>query len=597
MQFLGGAPEIVIMTILVLFIIAIYSGSYFGQGMCYYQKAGAIVLAILLFALITSIQFIPFYELKSLSLRKTGLSYREAITWSFAWKDFLMFLLPDVFGYFKTTEKYWTNQSWLKTIYLGIIPFVLTLFYLASRDRKRWLLLLLMGLSLVFALGGNTPIYKLLYHVPPFHDIRYPVKFLFLFFIVISVTSGLGIDALRDGCYKNDKRTRRIVLGVFYFGFLLVALWGYANIFENDVRVFLDRYGLKPDAFNDIAFNMHNLKRFLFFSFIFCISLLLYLRTKYKKTIEISIVCILAMDLFLANYGYYFAAPWQTYIERNEFVRELEKNKETEKYMVTPKTLQEFRDYPDDRAIMGSAYAALFNLYTFRGSEVLRILNNDVFSRLLQYYVDSPDEAKRFLDIVGVKYLITSYKINNENYAGIKSIEVNGKTGHLYEYKGYPGRFLLFGGVHFVHDDQTAVNKLIDRDIDLRKELIITDDDKQSQWQNRTVKGNVRLVSYKANKVMLESTSDKDAFLYVSDTYYPGWRAYVDGKETKIYRANLAFRAVEVPKGKHTVVFKYVPMSFYIGLCLTIFGILLCIYLWRKDRKDNNQSPNSNDQV
>ena len=59
----------------------------------------------------------------------------------------------------------------------------------------------------------------------------------------------------------------------------------------------------------------------------------------------------------------------------------------------------------------------------------------------------------------------------------------------------------------------------------------------------------------------------------------------MDGKETKIYRANLAFRAIEVPKGKHTVVFKYVPMSFYIGLALTLLGIALCVWLWRRDRK------------
>ena len=589
MQFFAGAPEIVMMTISVLVIIAVVSGRHFSRGIRYYEKAGAIVLVVALFALVVAVQFIPFYELKLLSWRRTGLNYGEAIRWSFAWKDFLMFFLPDVFGYFQTTEKYLSNQTWLKTIYLGIIPFVLTLFYLTSRDRKRWLLLLLMGVSLILALGGNTPIYRLLYHVPPFHDIRYPVKFLFLFFIIISITSGLGLDALRKGLYENDKRTRRIIQGVFYFGFVLVALWGYINIFENDVHGFLERYGLKPDAYNDINFNMHNLKRFLFFSFIFCVSLFLYLRTKYKKTMEISIICILAMDLFLANYGYYFTAPWRTYIEKNEFVKELEKNQETERYIVTPKTSQEFDRYPNDHAIMGSAYAALFNLYTFRGSEVLKIHDNDVLSRLLQYYVDSPDEAKRFLDVIGVKYLITSHEIKSKEYVCVKSIAVNGKTAHLYEYKGYPGRFLLFGKIHTVHDDQAAVNTLTDGGIDLRKELVITDDGMLNQWQNRTVKGNVRLVSYKANKVVLESDADNAAFLYVSDTYYPGWRAYVDGKQTKIYRANLAFRAVEVPKGKHTVVFKYVPMSLYIGLCLTIIGILICIWLWRRDRKDNDQ--------
>ena len=126
---------------------------------------------------------------------------------------------------------------------------------------------------------------------------------------------------------------------------------------------------------------------------------------------------------------------------------------------------------------------------------------------------------------------------------------------------------------------------MLDRSIDLRKQLVIYNNGKLKQWRDRTVSGTVKLISYKANKVILESETDNSAFLYVSDTYYPGWRAYVDGKETKIYRANLAFRAVEVPKGKHTVVFKYVPMSFYIGLCLTIIGILLCIWLWRRDKK------------
>ena len=135
------------------------------------------------------------------------------------------------------------------------------------------------------------------------------------------------------------------------------------------------------------------------------------------------------------------------------------------------------------------------------------------------------------------------------------------------------------------------------KDFDFRRELIIVDKNVGNLRGERQVKGNVTVISYTPNKSILDCETDQDAFLYVSDTYYPGWRAYVDGKETKIYRANLAFRAVEVPKGKHAIVFKYVPMSFYIGLCLTIIGFLLCIWLWRRDKKDNDQLPNLNNQV
>jgi len=49
--------------------------------------------------------------------------------------------------------------------------------------------------------------------------------------------------------------------------------------------------------------------------------------------------------------------------------------------------------------------------------------------------------------------------------------------------------------------------------------------------------------------------------LVLHDIYYPGWRAIIDGTPTPIYRANILFRAIEMPKGKHTVRFEYAPFS------------------------------------
>jgi uncharacterized membrane protein YfhO len=70
--------------------------------------------------------------------------------------------------------------------------------------------------------------------------------------------------------------------------------------------------------------------------------------------------------------------------------------------------------------------------------------------------------------------------------------------------------------------------------------------------------------------------------VYVSDAYYPGWKAYVDGEKTDIFRANLAFRAIRVPPGRHTVSLVYVPFSFYLGLGLTGIGLALSLLLARK---------------
>jgi uncharacterized membrane protein YfhO len=142
----------------------------------------------------------------------------------------------------------------------------------------------------------------------------------------------------------------------------------------------------------------------------------------------------------------------------------------------------------------------------------------------------------------------------------------------------YPGRFLLYGRIRTAKDDKEILALLLNQAIDLRKELIILSKDVPNLNEHE-VRGSVKLISYGANSVALTCSSENDAFLYVSDAYYPGWKAYIDGKEVSIYRANLAFRAIYVPKGFHAVVFVYRPLSFYIGCCLTMLGLLMSIFL------------------
>jgi uncharacterized membrane protein YfhO len=239
----------------------------------------------------------------------------------------------------------------------------------------------------------------------------------------------------------------------------------------------------------------------------------------------------------------------------------------------------------------------MYGLYTVGGSEVMRIEHQDTFLRMFSCFKNVV-EAKRLLDIGGIKYIVISYEINDKAFKLIGKENLGDKDVFLYEYKKYPGRFLLFNNIKKVANKDEAIRKMVEKkNIDFKRELIIMDKDVQNLKKEQPVRGRATIVSYKPNKSILDCEADQNAFLYVSDTYYPGWRAYVDGRETKIYRANLAFRAIEVPKVKHTVVFKYIPLSFYIGLCLTIIGILLCIWLWRKDGKGNNRQPNSNDQA
>jgi hypothetical protein len=76
-------------------------------------------------------------------------------------------------------------------------------------------------------------------------------------------------------------------------------------------------------------------------------------------------------------------------------------------------------------------------------------------------------------------------------------------------------------------------------------------------------------------EIVLKTGSDVDGYLILSDTFYPGWLAYIDGNKTPIFRADAFFRAVGLPKGTHNVVFAYKPASWYIGLAIASIAWLL----------------------
>jgi hypothetical protein len=84
--------------------------------------------------------------------------------------------------------------------------------------------------------------------------------------------------------------------------------------------------------------------------------------------------------------------------------------------------------------------------------------------------------------------------------------------------------------------------------------------------------GTVHILQADAERIRLDANAKQPAMLFLNDLAFPGWRAYVDGKETPIYRANYLFRAVFVPAGQHSVDFVYQPRSFRLGLLMTLLA-------------------------
>jgi len=123
---------------------------------------------------------------------------------------------------------------------------------------------------------------------------------------------------------------------------------------------------------------------------------------------------------------------------------------------------------------------------------------------------------------------------------------------------------------------------------DLASEIVIEESlpiEQAKELENSQIDENssVEIISYESEKVIIKSKHSTAAFLVLTDSFYPGWNAHIDGDETKIYRADGVVRAVYVPAGEHTIEFSYMPNSLLIGLFISLISaICLCFILIKK---------------
>lgn len=143
----------------------------------------------------------------------------------------------------------------------------------------------------------------------------------------------------------------------------------------------------------------------------------------------------------------------------------------------------------------------------------------------------------------------------------------------------YPRTFLI-NKFHIVDDGQAQDFLLRNPDFDLRHEVILEKpipDYLVNSLNSSVLDENSKseITSYSANKVLIHTSSDSDSLLVLTDSYYPGWKAFVDGKETTIYRADSLVRTIFVPSGDHNIEFSYLPQSFVMGILISLTTTIL----------------------
>jgi hypothetical protein len=197
---------------------------------------------------------------------------------------------------------------------------------------------------------------------------------------------------------------------------------------------------------------------------------------------------------------------------------------------------------------------------------------------------------RRLFDLMGVKYLLTKDDMERDALTHVAEKPENdakiawqkGKF-RIYEREKTLPRYYLSSQFVVESDSQAILDRIYDPNHDFRTLIL----EEKPSVELSGGSGQTSLVSYKANESEFSTKSSVNTLFFISDTYFPGWKAYLDEKETKIYRANYAFRAVEVPRGSHKLIFKYKPMSLKLGIAGTTLGILsLTLFLLLYKRRE-----------
>jgi len=627
-QFLGGGIEAFLLTqAMILFLTFCPQALLPERSYASWKwRLGAVVIIYLLFFGLGAIQIFPFWEMARNSIRQFGFSYQEATMWSLGWMDLLYVFIPDFF--WRGSEYYQTDQNFLKSIYLGIIPFMMVLFYFWGKDRRKVWFGFFIGVSLLLALGKNTPLYQWLYSiVPGLNTIRYPVKIFFITNLFICLLTGLGWDALSERLGGDPRKKlflfkKLSLMSAFFFVLILLIF----SLFRSPLLAFLE-HSFPISYARPWKLNIHNLERFSFFALlIFLFSVFLADRKISIKWGQAILVILLTMDLFLANWGFYRMVDQKAFYSLSPNLQAVLSDPEkgriyVDPFMIKTKTTQKVRieelaylvlkecfyfDYPLIHLIYN---ASGFGVMTYRPyQDLLNVLKEKA----------SHPRATDILRLMHVKYILWHEAIEDpdlklirkgESYDVIPEVlpaktmlqepQYQKVTSHLYENKTVLPRAFLVSKYLVVKNGKERMDLFKRKGFD-PAQTVLLEEPPESPRPSRgsgTDHDGVQIFKYALNRIDLEASCAGPRLIFLSETYYPGWKVWVDGKREKIYRANHAFRAVALGSGRHTVVFSYRPFSFYLGLLissLTLLGLLAFLIFFRKKWTRKNRHPGEN---
>lgn len=466
-----------------------------------------------------------------------------------------MFFVPDIFGN-PAVRNYVLNASYpTKAVYIGILSLLFVSLSIGDYRRNKYIRLFALLAAFFFVMLFRSPITQFVYSLPiPFLSSSSPSNGIFLLSFVLALLAGFGIDKwIRE-------KSISLRSGVIFFILFFMCL-GVSILFGPEV----------------------NRKNILYSFGIILIGSFLLLAShffKRKELLSYGIVLITIFDLF------YFFQKFNPFVPKEYIYPDtavfswLKENVKTERIWSYGSGYIESNFETQHKLFSPNGYDPLYParysvfISSSKEGKIVETFDSSTRSNALISENGSLEENKsrnRVLSLLGVRYIVDRNEKNS----------ISNQFNLVYEKDGWrilENRTALPRAALISKNAVRTTNKdfeqLFFSDSYDPSQTVITE---ENIPVGKMKKGEVRMISYAENEAHYQVSTDDSTIFFVSDTYFPGWSALVDGKETKIHRAGYAFRAVHIPRGIHAVSFYYKPRSFTFGLYITSVSIIFLL--------------------
>lgn len=420
-------------------------------------------------------------------------------------------------------------------LYSGIAAILLAAFAVARREESARFWLLIAALGLLHALGGATILWDIVYRlVPGFTLFRGQERAAYVIAIAISILSGLGVKVLQS-LDLDPRRARRFALiavaGVWYLAIQAVVLelalpselylWVQSSFWTAvTVTLLALAFGLYPA--------LRNLSLW-----------------------PLTLILVAIFDLFSVTIGTNFEpAPAENSPLYSALVEE---------------TLEDAGLFRIDGFIgVGGNHATLVGLQDIRGVSPLQPAANARYFELPQM---------RRHQLYAVKYVFTDWE-QLEVPSTIIATDYIPYPIHLHHIdENYPRAWMVYQLMD-TPDEAQALGWIADPAFDPFRTATVAERPDLDLPESGAAENMVRISHYAPERIVIQAMTAEDGMLIVSETDYPGWYAEVDGVPTDIIRVNAGMRGVALPEGTHEVMMVYQPMSFRMGLWISMAAVV-----------------------